>query len=160
VREEFAPAQFFALSDAEKLARKSFESYDAGVQVGDANSPVADYVVALDVVYEVIYIPLRQARTFFKLAKGFFDALVRGAAVSKSAFAYAPRAPSVLATPKVAVVQETYAVALSRDVSLFRDDLVFASEEEAHQAMRTLTAQDPRRVSELQVVPLYEVEGA
>ena len=33
-------------------------------------------------------------------------------------------------------------------------------EEEAHQAMRTLTAQDPRRVSELQVVPLYEVEGA
>jgi hypothetical protein len=33
IQDDFAPAQFFELSDEEKLARPSFERYDAGVRV-------------------------------------------------------------------------------------------------------------------------------
>src|SRR5262249_34090959 len=36
IQDDFAPAQFFHLSDDEKLARPSFEPHDAGVQT-DAN---------------------------------------------------------------------------------------------------------------------------
>jgi hypothetical protein len=158
LREQFAPAQFFDLSDAEKLSRKSFESYDAGVRIG-GNAPNADYVVPLDVVYEVIYIPVRQARVLFRLTLAFFGALVRGAAVSRSAFSATQRAPSVLATPRVAVAEEQFSVASTRDLSLVSPALVFASEAEAHQAMRDLVAQDPGRVREVQVVPLYTTEA-
>lgn len=35
-REQFAPAQFFEMSDAEKLQRPSFERYPAGTEVGNA----------------------------------------------------------------------------------------------------------------------------
>jgi hypothetical protein len=160
VREQFAPAQFFAMSDAEKLSRKSFETYDAGVQVGGGNAINADYVVPLDVVYEVIYVPVRQARVLFRLAKLVFNALIRGAAVSKSSFAYARRAPSVLATPKVTVSGEKFGVASTRDLSLYGANMVFASEAEAHQALQVLTTEDPGRRRELQVIPLYEMEAS
>jgi hypothetical protein len=160
LREQFAPAQFFDLSDAEKLSRKSFESYDAGVRIGGGDAPNADYVVPLDVVYEVIYIPVRQARVLFRLTKAYFGALVRGAAVSRSAFSATHRAPSVLATPQVTVAGEQFGVASTRDLSLVNPALVFASEAEAHQAMRNLVAQDPGRVRALQVVPLYATEAA
>ena len=160
VREQFAPAEFFALSDAEKLSRKSFESYDAGVQVGGGDVPNGDYVVPLDVVYELIYIPVRQGRVLFRLAKLVFDALIRSAAVSKSSLAYAQRAPSALATPKVTVGGEKFGVASTQDLSLYSTDMVFASEAEAHQALQRLTAEDAGRVRELQVVPLYEMDTA
>ena len=157
VREEFAPAEFFVMSDAEKLSRKSFESYDAGVQVGGGDAPIADYVVTLDVVYEVVYIPVRQARVFFRLARHFFDALIRGSAVSKSSLSVTEREPSVLATPPVTVGGERFAVTSTRDLSLVAPSMVFASEAEAHQALSTLVDADPGRRRELQVVPLYEV---
>jgi len=157
VRDEFAPAQFFAISDAEKLSRKSFESYDAGVQVGGGDAPIADYVVPLDVVYEVVYIPVRQARVFLRLAKLFFNALIRGSAISKSSLSVTEREPSVLGTPRVTVGGEKFGVATTRDLSLFDGTMVFASEAEAHQALRTLIDDDPGRRRELQVVPLYEM---
>jgi hypothetical protein len=160
VREQFAPAQFFAMSDAEKLSHKSFEAYDAGVRVGGGDAPNADYVVSLDVVYEVIYVPVRQAKALFRLAKGFFDSLVRGSAVAKSPFAQAPRAPSALATPKVSVAVERFAVASTRDLSLYSANMVFKSEAEAHQALSALTREDAGRARELQVVPLYQREAA
>jgi hypothetical protein len=159
VREQFAPAQYFNLSDAEKLSRKSFEDYDAGVRIGGGDAPNADYVVPLDVVYELIYIPLRQARVLFRLTKAFFAAFVRGAAVSRSAFSTIQRAPSVLATPPVTLAGEQFAVASTRDLSVVSSEMVFASEAEAHQAMRDLVTEDPGRVRELQVVPLYAAEA-
>jgi hypothetical protein len=160
VRDEFAPAQFFEMSDSDKLSRKSFESYDAGVRIGGSDAPVSDYVVSLDVVYEVIYIPVRQARTLFRLTKLFFNALIRGAAISKSSFSASKREPSVLATPKVSVGGERFGVATTRDLSLFDTALVFESEAEAHQALRHLVEADPGRRRELQVVPLYETSAA
>ena len=33
VKDQFAPAQFFEMSDAEKLSSKSFERYDSGVRI-------------------------------------------------------------------------------------------------------------------------------
>src|SRR6185295_12957669 len=56
-QEQFAPAQFFAMSDAEKLSRPSFASYDAGIMVGADLAPRTDFMRTRDVAYEVIYLP-------------------------------------------------------------------------------------------------------
>ncbi len=160
VTEQFAPAQFLDMSDAEKLSRKSFERFHAGVRVGGGDLPAADYVTALDVVYEVIYIPEGQRPVRFKLTGALFDALVRGAAVARSAFSRARRAPSPLATPKVTIAAEQFGVATTSDLALHAPSLVFDTEAEAHQALARLGRSDPALSRELQVVPMYEVRAA
>jgi hypothetical protein len=160
VLEAFAPAQFFDLSDSEKLARKSFEQYGAGVRIAGGTAANADDVVAMDVVYEVIYVPERQAPAQFRLGKLRFDALLRTASVARSTFAYAARAPSALATPKVAVAGERFGVASTDDLTLSDANLVFASEAEARQALRGLVAADPSRAGALQVMPMALLEAA
>jgi hypothetical protein len=55
MQEDFAPAQFFDLSDEEKLARPSFERHDAGLRLGAL--PVASgSPVAKDIAYETFYV--------------------------------------------------------------------------------------------------------
>lgn len=55
VQDDFAPAQFFELSDEEKLARPSFERHDAGVRLG-AVPAASGATVPKDVAYETFYI--------------------------------------------------------------------------------------------------------
>jgi hypothetical protein len=156
-REQFAAAQFLDMTDAQKLARKSFEDYDAGVRVGGAAGAVADYVVEKDVAYEVIYLPERHEPKLFLLGAGLFDVLVRASAVARSPLSPNRSAPSALATPKVDVKKERFVVASTRDLSPHTENLVFESEGEAYDSLAKLTADDASLASQLQVVPLYEL---
>ena len=56
VQESFAPAQFFDLSDEQKLSSASFKSFDSGVRVGDAQRLHTGYAAAREVKYELKYI--------------------------------------------------------------------------------------------------------
>ena len=56
VQEQFAPAHFFEITEAEKLSRKSFERYDAGLRVTDSEQLEAAYAAKRDVEYELFYI--------------------------------------------------------------------------------------------------------
>jgi len=159
-REQFAPAQFLDMSDAEKLARSSFEQFDAGVLVGGGDAPHADYVAMLDVVYEVIYVPARHLRVLFRLTRVLFDALIQVSAAARSNLSFARRAPSALAPPSVSMQGEQFAVASVADLTLHGAQMVFATESEALQAMQVLAAQDPALRDEIQVVPTYQVRMA
>ncbi len=156
-REQFAPAQFLDMSDAEKLSRKSFEKYDSGVRVGGGERPQADYFTELDVVYEVIYVPEKRKPVRFRLGKFLFDSLVRGSAVAQSDLSFEKRSPSGLGTDRVAVAQEKFAVATTSNLTLHADGPVFDSEAEAHAAMRLAVELNPALTSELQVVPTYQL---
>jgi hypothetical protein len=156
-REQFAPAQFLDLSDAEKLSRKSFERYDAGVRVGGGDQPAADYFIGLDVAYEVIYVPEKKKSVRFKPPGFLFDALVKAGAAAQSPLSFARRNPSGLGTSRVALVAEKFAVATTSDLSLHGDDLVFDSEAEAHAALQRTVAASPEMTSELQVVPFSQL---
>jgi hypothetical protein len=160
VKEEFAPAQFLEMSDAEKLSRASFASYDAGIRVGGGDAPNADYATALEVAYEVIYLPEHQKPALFRLPVALFDVMVRGSAVARSPRAQAGRAPSPLATPPVVLETEKFGVASDQDLSLHDPALVFDSEAEAYEALRGLQANDPALARTLQVLPLYQVKAA
>jgi hypothetical protein len=55
VQDDFAPAQFFSLSDDEELARPSFERHDAGVRT-TGGLAANGAVVAKNIAYETFYV--------------------------------------------------------------------------------------------------------
>lgn len=156
VKDQFAPAQFIEMTDAEKLSRRSFERFDAGLQVGAGDASRADYSSALDVVYEVIYVPERHAPLRFRLGVGLFDAFLRSSAVTKSALSHAKSTPSGLGTPAVVVEAERFVIASTRDLSVYGEVAAFESQAEAHAALERFVAGDPALDEELQVVAMYE----
>lgn len=56
VEDDFAPAQFFDLSDDDKLARPSFETHDAGVRITGAGLVTCGAPVEKTISYETFYI--------------------------------------------------------------------------------------------------------
>ena len=56
VQESFAPAQFFDLTDEEKLSSASFKQFESGVRVGDPERLHTGYAAAREVEYELKYI--------------------------------------------------------------------------------------------------------
>ncbi len=154
VREQFAPAQYLEMTDAQKLASRSFERYDGGVQVGGGSAVNADYVKGLTVEYEVIYVPKRRKRILYRLATMLFETFVRGGAVAQSPLSAGQTAPSPLGTEKVTVAVERFAVASTTDLALHDERLVFASEAEARAAMTDAVARDPSLTGAVQVVPM------
>jgi len=155
LREQFAPAQYVDMDDAQKLSSRSFERYEAGVQVGGGNQVNTTYAKHLSVEYEVVYIPQHRKRVLFRLAKTVFDMLVGGGAVARSPLSAARSAPSVLGAPKVRVAEERFVVASAVDLTPHDPTLVFLSEAEARAAMLHAIKRDPLLTHSLQVIPSY-----
>src|SRR4030095_14743109 len=142
--EQFAPAQFIEMSDAEKLSRRSFEKYDAGVRVAGGDRAKGDYYAALNVVYEVIYLPKRPKRIFFLLTQFLMSNLLKASAVAQSPLSYEHGAPAPLAPPKMKMHQEQYGLAGTRDLGLYAKDMVFNSQAEAHAALKATITHSPQ----------------
>jgi hypothetical protein len=56
VEDDFAPAQFFNLSDSDKLGRPSFETHDAGVRLTGAGLVTCGAPVSKTIAYETFYV--------------------------------------------------------------------------------------------------------
>jgi hypothetical protein len=155
-KEQFAPAQFIELTDAEKLARPSFEQFDAGVKIGGSTQLKSSYAVGLNVEYELLYVPEKQKQKRVLFDRGLFGLYLGTNAISRSALSEIKRRPSVLGAEKVKVRPETYAVATSATLQMHQD-LVFETETEAQLALGNLIRQDAGLAEELQVVPSYQL---
>ncbi|MEP6689806.1 MAG: DUF6603 domain-containing protein [Gemmatimonadaceae bacterium] len=152
-REQFAPAQFFAMSDAEKLSRPSFADYDAGIVVGGDLAPRTDFMRVRDVVYELIYLPEHHpVRLAFTMVAELARSIVRGAAVAQSPVSYAQRSPSALAE-RASLAPERYAVVSTSDLTLHADHLVFDSATAADQAIARLIGDRPELAGAIQMLP-------
>ncbi len=96
-REQFAPAQFFDLSDAEKLSRPSFADYDAGIVIGGDLAAQTDFQRGRDVVYELIYLPEHHPFTLFYSMTAILASFVSlGSAVAQSPVSHATNSVSAL----------------------------------------------------------------
>ena len=158
--EEFAPAQFFEMSDAEMLSRPSFATYRGGVQIGGDLAPKTDFMRRRDVRYELSYLPERHPfKVMVVMVTGLASFLIQGAAVAVSALSHARRKPSPLTDP-VSVVAEQYAVASRDTLTLHASDLVFDNATEADQALSALFGNDPSLRSSIQVVPTTSLRAA
>lgn len=151
--EEFAPAQFFNLSDAEKLSRPSFSSFESGVTLGGDVTARTDWMRSRDVAYEVIYIPEHAPiRIRYNLSQNLSRFALGGSAVSKSALSQAKKSGSPL-SDRVVYQPETYAVASTDDLTLHAADLVFSNPIAADQALRQLLVTQPELTGRIQVIP-------
>jgi hypothetical protein len=152
-QEEFAPAQFFAMSDAEKLSRPSFNKYDAGISIGGAQLPAADFMRQRDVAYEVIYLPEHApVRVKFGMPLGLSQFSIAGAAAAQSPLSHARRAASPLGD-RVSVEDDRYVVVSTEDLGLFRSDLVFDTATAADLALQGLFSERPELAGTIQIMP-------
>ena len=167
VKEQFAPAQFFEMSDAQKLSAKSFEQYDAGVKITESEELAADYAARRDVAYEVFYMDRQREMLVdpgpdLVVVDGLaFSTWAVGGAVAASPLSHANRAKSALAPDAVEVLQEPYTVVTVGNLRPVNGDVAAAaSEAEAIGLMREFIRDNPGLEGEIQVVPTFEVNGA
>jgi hypothetical protein len=159
--EQFAPAQFFELSDAEKLSRPAFARYDSGLLIGADDAPQTDFRRGRELRYEPIYLPEHHPiRRFFTLTATMFNAFALGNSAAQSPLSQQSRAPSAVAAERVNVAQETYAVVSTQDMTLHAEHLVFASATAADQAVAQLIAVQPELTDAVQVVPTAQMRRA
>ena len=157
-KEQFAPGQFIQLSDAEKLSRPSFEAFDAGIRIGGLPIPKSDYAVGVEVSFELIYVPEKQARKRFKFDVNLFGIYLSSNAISRSPLAEAQVRPSVLGAEKVKLNSDSFVVASTATLRLHQN-LVFETETEARLALNKLISLDAGFTDELQVVPSYQLNA-
>jgi hypothetical protein len=158
--EEFAPAQFLEMSDAEKLSRPSFEELEAGVAVGGDPLPRTDWMRHREVAYEVIYLPERHPlRPRFAMPSTLAGFSLAGAASAQSPLSRASTAPSAL-SERVSVRRDQFAVVSTDDLSLHAVNLVFDSVAAAQAAMARLVVANPELTGALQVMPTAILQPA
>src|SRR5688572_1348275 len=151
----FAAAQYLDMSDDEKLSRRPFEHFTAGIEIETAG-PQADFERHADVAYEVIYLRKPRKPRVLKVRDGMLDQLVGMSAAAKSPGSATRKTPTGLGTPSVTMPAETFVIA-TVDTLAPHVDLVFSSEAAAVQRMKTLVRDDRRLAGRLQVIERSEV---
>ncbi len=155
LKEQFAPAQYHQMGDAKKLSSRSFEKMDSGVRIKGSDKLKSSYVAALEVVYEVIYVPEKRERKFWKIVTELFGVFLRTNATAQADLAFEPKRPSPLDAPETKVNPEEFVIANTDTLEAHAEDLVFATQADADAACATLTAQDPALGKKLEVMPKY-----
>ncbi|MEV0972435.1 DUF6603 domain-containing protein [Microtetraspora glauca] len=157
--DEFAPAQFVEMSDADRLSRPAFETQRSGVDIAAAGADVRTSGMAKRVVrYEEILHDrsfTRQRRRFAPYQEGLFTFLLRDNAVARSPMSRSSR--DLLRPPgeTVTVSGESYSVAYTADNRAFAP--AFASAAAAHQFRAETVADDPAMADAVHVIPSFEV---
>ncbi len=160
----FAPAQFFAMTDAEKLASASFASFDSGVRVGDDRQHTG-YAAAREVQYELKYIDSARDQRLARpgglvvLDVTAFHTWTLQGAIARSELSFARRRKSHLAPEEVATLRERFAIVRSTDLQPFDDDSVMGAERSAVARRNALIAANPALRGLLQVVPVFEMSA-
>jgi hypothetical protein len=165
--ESFAPAQYFDLSDAEKLASPSFKTFASGIKVGEPDRMRVGYAAAREVQYELKYIDSqRDQRLGQPGTPGLFDVDISAfntwtlqGAIAKSELSFARRRKSALAPEQVGMLQEPFAIVHSESLALFDSDSLLGTERAALKRRDALIAANPALRGSLQVVPLFELSA-
>ena len=162
-QEQFSPANFFNLSDSQKLSQNSFEPLDSGFTLTGSSALQTADVETEDVNYRLSY--LRKAKKklvkagIYKYAKAHFQSNLYAGSVSKSALSYVSRRVSVNAPDAVTVADGQYAIAGTADMKLFDPSLVTGSYTQALDKYNTLLAAQPALKGKLQIVSAHELNA-
>ena len=157
LKEQFAPSQFNKMTDAEKLSKKSFEKFRSGVKVKGSDKLEASYIAAMDAAYELSYVPDTRQIVVFMILEFLIETFLKNSAASKSALSHEPKRASALDAPTMRVSTEPFVIANADTLTMHRNDLEFASEAEADVAYKEMVAADPSLVTELAVMPKYQL---
>jgi hypothetical protein len=165
LRDEFAPAQFQSLSDADKLSRNSFETMPAGARMsGAALKPRSGGAWLREVGYEVKIVDSRTNFLYLatKTAQSAHDfgVLLNGNSTGRftdSAFSARQRqGAGVIA----AAAQEGFAIVSTDNLKKIATNANFASQTEALDHLSNLLAGDPSLRGAIQIVPSFQARAA
>ncbi|MCZ6820654.1 MAG: hypothetical protein O7G31_14375, partial [Calditrichaeota bacterium] len=163
-KESFAPAQFFEKTDSEKLASPSFKKFDNGVRITGSEQLQGDYYSRREVQYELFYKDSQRDQLLTPRFEPLtpdafsFNAWSTNGAIARSPLSFAQNSKSALAPDEVLVYQENYGIVNISDLTMFGDNSVANTEEEALQAMKTLVQDDPALEGVIDVVPEFEIQ--
>ncbi len=159
--EQFAPAQFQEMSDAEKLSRPAFAPDKGGVELSATGGIWrSSRMVKRIVRYEEIIIDsnfLRFVRRFRGLGSRLFDHFLGGNSVAKSPLSKASKSKLQPFEEKVKIVSDTYAVVFQHNnQAVSTETEAFVSEASARDWIGRKAAKDPKLAVQVQVIPSYE----
>ena len=162
VKEWFAPAQFEEMSEPDKLSRPGFEQMVGGVSVGAKTIRAgAPLVRALD--YDTVVVVNGQPQQEAPRYRPTFVQQIEGTLSSAAArpplqvtgpAAFAPRAGTA---PRLQLVNETFVIASTDDLTARWDVSAAGTRGQAELALRAYLAAHPGEAGKLQVVPAFEV---
>jgi hypothetical protein len=164
--ESFAPAQYFDLSDEEKLASASFTQLASGLRVGDATRMRTGYAAAREVQYELKLIDSQRDQRLAKPKRGLFDvdAVVFNGwslqgAIARSELSFARKRKSALAPEEIGVAQEPFVIVHAASLTMFDAESILGTERAARQRRDALVAANPALRDTLQIVPVFEMSA-
>jgi hypothetical protein len=158
VNDFFAPGQFQALSDAEKLSRPSFESMQAGVALDD-DAARAGPALGAEIVYETRLIDseLESRRGSRFQLDGFVHlSLAASAAMARSPLLHGGTR-AFAAGRRLDQDEEGYVVVSTEDLQPHPAIAEARSKGAAFDALAAFVATDPAQRGRWQVVPAHEV---
>lgn len=160
VFDKFAPAQFQAFTDAEKVSRPAFSEEIAGLDLTASGSDLrSSRMVRRNIRYEQIIIDnnfKRFQRRFFAYANSLFSFFLRGNAAAKSVVSKATASQLKPFSDKVELIGESFAVVMQSTNQAFATDAVFHSEVSAREYLSAQVANDVSLDGALHVVPAFE----
>jgi Family of unknown function (DUF6603) len=158
-REEFAIANFVAMSDSEKLARKSFESIQSGLTFSAGTAAATGVSIDRDVTYEMSYVHQKITQPVGKVGilKSLFDRFSVGGAIEHSPLSVASRKAGGNGPAAVTVDDAAYHVVNVADLSPAAATNTAATQAEAYAIRDKLVRDDPSLAGSIQVVANHEL---
>ena len=157
--EQFAPAQFKDMKDAEKLSKQAYAPEKAGLELSASGADTrSSFCVKRILRYEEIIIDTnfkRFAQKFMGWLAVLFAHFLKGSAAAKSDLSYATSKQFKPFDDKVAVNPETYTVAFQSNNKAYTQ-ATFNSEASAHDFLQGEVAKDGNLGTSLHVIASYE----
>lgn len=158
VREFFAPDQFTALTDAQRLSVPSFQLLANGLRLkGLAGLTSTTQVTRRVVAYEQKLLDGTSGGHRLKVEAEQFRQLAKGGVLGQ---AVAAARPSARAPRPVGWAEDSYAVANAADLTAYAGHASFPTQVEAEQFRQAVVAAKPSLAAEVLVVPSYELAEA
>lgn len=150
----FAPAEFFELTQDERLTRKSYDSYNAGVTASGLDDLQGGRFRQIPVTYERKIIGAEEKKTI-PLHETHFRGQIRNNAVGRSKTG--SRISRTMRSD-FGLKQEEFVIVNGENLSPFEPGPATAGSEAAvHTVLKELVREDPRRRAQLTVVARWEL---
>jgi hypothetical protein len=160
--EEFAPAQFFEFSDAEKLSLPSFSRFSGGVEIGsdvvDLGQSTRSRAVITQLVYDTTIVDSpTDKRPGLAYALGAAAQLAMSRSATPPGRRFDRYAPPVGARTRIDLQADQWVVAGTADLTLRGEVATDGTKLGAQLALRRFLADNPDQQGSLQVVRAEEV---
>jgi hypothetical protein len=164
VKEQFAPAQFHAISKSEKLATPAFSREDGGLDITASGDQLRSSLVVRRVVrYEQVIVDTNFKRFVRRLVidiGSLFQHFLHGNAAARSALSARAKQQMQPFDDTITTDVEGFGVASRTDNKMATGTVLFGSEAAAREHINETIAQNPALAGTLHVVPQFELNQA